>query len=104
MQEARVEVATRDTSDFQHVVLNLEESYLADGVTMMYQDGGKLKNLEDIDGITLYHAVLYLRGQASVSAYTMVSSHYTQQQPQQANKQTNKQPFFLHVDAEENHI
>ena len=43
-QQARVEVDTRNTSDFQYVVLNLGASYLADGVTVMYEDGGKLKN------------------------------------------------------------
>ena len=36
-----IEIDTPDTSDFEHVVLGLNASYVADGVTVSYEDGGE---------------------------------------------------------------
>lgn len=42
-QEALIEIVTRDTSDIEQVVLNAP--YLADGVTVKYEDGGEWTQL-----------------------------------------------------------
>ena len=69
-----IEIVTRDTSDFESVVLST--LYLAEGVIPNYLDGG-------IVIITMYYSylllfqhfypVLSLEGSASVTEYTRVS-------------------------------
>ena len=67
-----IEIATRDTSDFPQVVL--DAPYLAQGVTKMYQDGGKKLMPCRLRLNSNFPAVLTLNGRASVREYTMVSS------------------------------
>lgn len=70
-------MVTRDTTDFEDVVLGAR--YRAEGVEVLYQDGSEFMSGSDhlvLRIFFFFHSVLTLEGEASVREYTRVSKPF----------------------------